>query len=131
LTSGAPAPDGDPAGVVVPASSGEPAPAPPIADAQPAPTLAEHEAEQRHLANVRTRNLLRYGKVYAYGAITLMAIQIGIADAGFYLYGHAYRWKIPEGAIEAWLAAIVVQVIGVVLVIARSLFPSDTPADSN
>jgi hypothetical protein len=95
-----------------------------ISDAKPTPTLAEHEAEKQRIANEKARNELGYGKVYAYGALTAMAIQVLIADAAFYLYGHAYHWRIPVGAIQFWLGAIVVQVIGVVLVIAKSLFPS-------
>lgn len=103
----------------------------PISDAQPAPTLAEHEAEKQRLANERARNELGYGKVYAYGALAAMAVQVLIADAAFYLYGHAYHWRIPVGAIQFWLGAIVVQVIGVVLVIAKSLFPSPDGSSDN
>ncbi len=59
-----------------------------------------------------------------------MVIQIIIADVAFYIYGYehvenGHFWAIPAGAIQVWLGATVVQVIGVVLVIARSLFPSD------
>ena len=100
------------------------------AHAQPAPTLAEHEAERRKLANEKAKNLLAYGKVYAYGALLAMIAQILIADAAFYFYGHAYHWKVPVGAMQVWLGATVVQVIGVVLVIARSLFPEDKPSST-
>jgi hypothetical protein len=95
-----------------------------IKDAQPAPTLAEHETEMRRLSNEKIRNELGFGKIYAYGAMTTMAGQVLIADAAFYLYGNAKQWILPVGAIQVWLAATVVQVIGVVLVIAKSLFPS-------
>jgi hypothetical protein len=95
-----------------------------ITDAEPAPTLAEHEADRRQLETEKARNELGFGKIYAYGAIGAMAIQVLIADAAFYLYGNAYSWRIPVGAVQVWLAAVVVQVIGVVLVIARSLFPT-------
>lgn len=104
-----------------------------ISGAQPAPTLAEHEAEQRQLANEKARNLLAYGKVYAYGALVAMGVQILIADIAFYIYGYehvanGHRWQIPVGAIQVWLGATVVQIIGVVLVIAKSLFPDEKPA---
>jgi hypothetical protein len=64
-----------------------------------------------------------------------MGVQILIADVAFYWYGYehvaeGHRWQIPPGAIEVWLGATVVQVIGIVLVIARSLFPSDSKAPS-
>ncbi len=106
----------------------------PPAHAQPAPTLSEHEAARRKLENRKAENLLAYGKVYAYGAMGAMAIQILIADVAFYWYGYehfanGHHWQIPAGAIQVWLGATVVQVIGIVLVIARSLFPSDPKSD--
>jgi hypothetical protein len=107
-----------------------------IPGAQPAPTLAEHEAEKRRLASLREKNLLAYGKIYAYGALIAMGIQILIADVAFYWYGYehvvnGHRWQIPAGAIQVWLGATVVQVIGIVLVIARSLFPSEPKPPPN
>lgn len=99
-----------------------------LREVQPAKTLVEHEAEKRQLANEKARNELGYGKMYAYGAMAAMALQVLIADAAFYLYGDAEHWLVPVAAIQVWLAATVVQVIGVVLVIAKSLFPSLTSA---
>jgi hypothetical protein len=92
--------------------------------AQPAPTLPEHEAEKRRLANLKARQELGFGRYYAYGALAAMGVQVLIADVAFYIYGYENRWHIPSSAIDVWLGAVVVQVIGVVLVIARSLFPS-------
>lgn len=56
-------------------------------------------------------------------------VQIGIADLVFYRYGSANGWEIPVSAIQAWLAAVVVQVISVVLVITRYLFPAGGDTD--
>lgn len=104
-----------------------------ISGAQPAQTLGEHEAEKRRIANEKARKELGYGRAYAYGALAAMGVQVLIADAAFYWYGYehvvnGYRWQIPAGAIQVWLAATVVQIIGVVLVIARSLFPTEKPS---
>ena len=96
-----------------------------ISDAQPAPTLAQHEAEKRIIANQKAKNLLAYGKVYAYGSMSAMVVQMLIADVAFFLYGYAYHWRVPVGAIQVWLGATVVQIIGVVVVIAKSLFPDE------
>ncbi len=98
-----------------------------ISGAKPALTLDEHAAELRALENLKARNLLAYGKFYAYGAIGMMFLGILIADYVFYRYGQEHvvgnhDWQIPVGAIQVWLGATVVQVIGVVLVIARALF---------
>ncbi len=53
-----------------------------------------------------------------------ISVQVLIADIAFFLYGFANDWHIPDGAINVWLGAAVVQVIAVGMVIARSLFPS-------
>ena len=53
---------------------------------------------------------------------------IVIADVAFLIYGFWNGWDIPGSTISAWLGAVVVQVIAVGLVIARSLFPPDKRA---
>jgi len=53
-----------------------------------------------------------------------ISVQVVIADAAFFTYGFWNHWNIPGSTISAWLGAVVVQVIAVGLVIARSLFPS-------
>jgi hypothetical protein len=61
----------------------------------------------------------------------VMKLQMFAADLVFVLYGFWNGWDIPAVAIDGWLAATVIQVIGVVLVITRSLFPSsgnETPS---
>lgn len=56
--------------------------------------------------------------------------QVICADVVFILYAQrGMHWRLPVAAIEAWLAATVIQVIGIVLVITRSLFPS--PKDND
>ncbi len=94
-----------------------------ISDREPAPNLEQFEEKQK-LANRKASQELGFGKVYAYGALMAMSTQVAIADTAFYIYGYENGWHIPANAIEVWLAATVIQVIGVVLVIARSLFPA-------
>lgn len=97
------------------------------ADKQPTPTLEEHEADTRELASTKMRDRLGFGRLYAYGALIAAGVQVLIADGAFYVYGFENHWRIPSSAIEVWLGATVVQVIGVVMVIVRSLFPSEDP----
>ena len=53
------------------------------------------------------------------------AVQVAVADIAFYLYAWLGRdWDVPTQAISVWLGATVVQVIAVLLVITRYLFPS-------
>lgn len=52
------------------------------------------------------------------------ALQVVAADVAFYRYASLGRdWNVPTAAISAWLAATVVQVIAVLLVVTRYLFP--------
>jgi len=54
-----------------------------------------------------------------------ISVQVIIADVAFLIYGFWNGWEIPGSTISAWLGAVVVQVIAVGLVIARSLFPPE------
>jgi hypothetical protein len=58
-----------------------------------------------------------------------VAIQVGIADVAFLIYGLWNGWDIPGSTIIAWLSSTVVQVIAVGLVVTKSLFPSHLPED--
>jgi hypothetical protein len=47
-----------------------------------------------------------------------------IADAVFVAFAWAGRsWELPPGVVEVWPAATVVQVVGVVAIVTRHLFP--------
>lgn len=53
------------------------------------------------------------------------ALQVLLADVAFYFYAAwGVHWNVPTQSISAWLAATVVQVIAVLLVITRYLFPT-------
>jgi len=58
-----------------------------------------------------------------------ISVQVVIADLAFLVYGFWNGWEIPGSTIDAWLGAVVVQVIAVGLVIARSLFPPGKKAE--
>lgn len=61
---------------------------------------------------------------YADWIIWLLAAQLMVADAVFVTFAWAGRsWDLSPGVIEVWLAATVVQVVGVVAVVTRHLFP--------
>ena len=54
----------------------------------------------------------------------LLTVQLVIADAVFVIYAWAGRhWKLDAPVIDVWLGATVVQVVGIVLVVTRHLFP--------
>lgn len=63
-------------------------------------------------------------KWVGYGGMGLMVAQLVVANLVFIKYAHEKGWGALEaGVIQVYLAATVVQVIGVVLIIARSVFP--------
>lgn len=76
------------------------------------------------LSHRKRLNEVKLHNRVGHGSLILMFGQVFIADAAFYIYGFANQWEIPTAAITTWLAATVVQVIGVVLVIVRNLFPT-------
>lgn len=84
------------------------------------PTLAQHPDLDRR----GRENDLKLRKLIGYGALGMMALQIVVADAVFVLYGFTNHWDIPVTAIQAWLAATVIEVVAVVLAVTRSMFPS-------
>lgn len=60
---------------------------------------------------------------YAKGLFWVMVLQLAAVDGIFGLYAWlGWDWKVPEGAIQVWVSATFVQVVGVVYVIARELF---------
>lgn len=71
--------------------------------------------------------LIRLKRFYGFGVLGLMAAQPIVVNAGFLLYaGLGYGWAPPEGAVQVWLTATFVQIVSVVVVITRSLFPGES-----
>ncbi len=62
---------------------------------------------------------------YADGILWLLGVQFLVADGVFVAVAWAgWSWALTPGVIEVWLAATVVQVVGVVAVVTRHLFPN-------
>ncbi len=96
------------------------------ADALPVGELTDPEAVKRAAsakrASVRATLVQRYGTRLFW----LMVVQLGIADVGFFLYAWlGVHWKVSASVMNVWLGATVIEVIGVVLVVTRSLFPME------
>lgn len=89
-------------------------------------TYAERELDQ----DLQLRQLFAeqaHGLRQSYGErlLWLLGAQFLIADAVFVAFAWiGQRWAVPSGVIEVWLAATVVQIVGVVAVVTRHLFPS-------
>ena len=63
-------------------------------------------------------------RTYALALLIALGIQLLIADAVFVAYAWAgVDWAVASSVMDVWLGAVVVQVIGVILVVTRYLFP--------
>jgi hypothetical protein len=62
---------------------------------------------------------------YATNLFRLMLLQVLLADGVFIADAWAGKaWDVRTSAMQAWLAAAVVQIIGIVYVVTRHLFPN-------
>ncbi len=102
-----------------------------VEKANPPPAAKDKlEEDRREAASERLKVSVRLAKLIGYGALIAVVVQVALADVAFFWYGIANHWNIPAAAISAWLAAIVIQVVGVVLVVAKDIFPGPPRADS-
>lgn len=63
-------------------------------------------------------------KRYASWLLTLLSGQIAVTNLVFVVYAWAGRgWDVPDGVVLGWLAATVVELIGVVAIVVHHLFP--------
>jgi hypothetical protein len=96
-------------------------------------TLPEH---LRHLPERERAQRLGLKKVfadqehdlrqrYANWIIGILAVQLLVADGVFVAFAWVGKdWALTPGVIEVWLGATVVQVVGIVLIVTRHLFPN-------
>jgi hypothetical protein len=62
---------------------------------------------------------------YADWIIRVLGAQLFVADVVFVALAWAgWNWELSSGVIEVWLVATVVQVVGVVAIVTRHLFPN-------
>lgn len=86
--------------------------------------IDELPATLRHLPERDHQQDIRLKRFYATGLFRLLAAQLALADAVFVVYAWAgERWALQPEVINVWLGATVVQLVGVVLVVTRYLFP--------
>lgn len=93
----------------------------------PQPAVREPAEDMGSMAQLAVRDYqqdIELKRKIGTWALIGAAAQIVAADAVFIAYAIANHWDIPPSTIQFWLGAAVVEVIGVLLVIARSLFPA-------
>ena len=80
------------------------------------------------IAGAQQTHTLR--KMYAKWLLRFLAVQMVAANVAFFLYGSlGVGWDIPPAVMGAWLSATVVEVVGLVYAITKSLFPSSGTTD--
>jgi formate/nitrite transporter FocA (FNT family) len=63
--------------------------------------------------------------VYACVLLAMLGGQFFVTNVVFIVYAWAGRdWKVPDAVINGWLAATVVELVGIVAVVTRYLFPN-------
>ena len=93
------------------------------------PEHLRHLPEKERAQGLKLRQLFaeqehRLRQKYADWILLLLGAQFLVADALFVAVAWAgWRWALTPGVIEVWLAATVVQVVGVVAIVTRHLFP--------
>jgi hypothetical protein len=81
----------------------------------------EEEAKTKDLTAL-TELKQRYGK----WILILMGLQLAVVNLVFLLYAWlGFDFKPPEKIVQIWLVATFVQIVSVVVVITRSLFPNE------
>ncbi len=64
-------------------------------------------------------------ETYAKGLLAILAVELVVVNVIFWFYAEKGKnWNIPDGVIQIWLGATVVQIVGVVTVVTRYLFPN-------
>lgn len=82
------------------------------------PEIYRYLAEREHKQDIELK------LSYATWLRRALSAQLIIADGAFITFAWAgKKWDLGSSEIEVWLAATVVQVVGIVLVVTRHLFP--------
>ncbi|RFZ49356.1 hypothetical protein MSS2_04253 [Mycobacterium marinum] len=79
--------------------------------------MASHQLKEQ-------RSNFNFRRIYAFVLLFAMIAQVGIADYFFWRYMRAYEFKVPEQSMSVWIGAAVVQLIGLVVIITKYLFPN-------
>lgn len=93
-----------------------------LADATPVQQLPPSRKEK--LEGDDLEQLIELKRFYGRWILIMMAVQLVVVNAGFLAYSWAgYHWTPPDGVVQVWLTATFVQIVSVVVVITKSLFP--------
>lgn len=85
----------------------------------------KNQWQQMEIDRLRDAQERQLKRTYAKGILWMLSVQLTLANAVFIVYAWRGRhWHLDTEVIDVWLAATVVQVVGIVLVVTRHLFPN-------
>lgn len=85
-----------------------------------------------HLRWERQATTNKQAESYGKWLLGLLVVQLVLANGMMFLYaGLGVDWAVPNTVMQAWLAATVVQVVGLVWVVVHHLFPPPRSGDQS
>lgn len=95
-----------------------------LSDSTPVDELPPERMERLEGDNLE--QLIKLKRTYGIAILIMMAVQLVVVNVGFGLYtALGYNWAPPDGVVQIWLTATFVQIVSVVVVITKSLFPPE------
>jgi hypothetical protein len=95
-----------------------------LADSSPVSELPPERKER--LEGDDLEQLIKLKRFYGISILVMMAVQLVVVNAGFAVYSWlGYHWAPPDGVVQVWLTGTFVQIVSVVVVITKSLFPPE------
>jgi hypothetical protein len=77
-----------------------------------------------HLRHEDFRQDMELRRKYAKRMLWILGAELSFVNGTFFLYTWlGVHWKIPGTTMQVWLSSTVVQVVGIVFVVTRYLFP--------
>jgi hypothetical protein len=94
----------------------------------PTPVKQLPPSRKEELEGDDLEQLIELKRFYGRWILIMMAAQLLVVNGGFALYSWlGHDWAPPDGVVQVWLTATFVQIVSVVVVITRSLFPPERP----
>lgn len=90
----------------------------------------DRRAREKLQRLIKTNQRLKLRRLIANWAIFFVIIQLACSNVFFWLYLRENHYTVQPQVMIAWLSACVIEVIGILMVIARSLFPKRDKGDS-
>ena len=91
----------------------------------------DHKSRERLQRLIKTNQRLKLRRLIANWAIFFVILQLTCSNIFFWFYLGENHYDIHPQVMIAWLSACVIEVIGILIVIARSLFPRRDKGESS